>query len=96
MKVDELTLVEWQGIIDTCGLPSTPARAMRCENTQLTIARFYGGITFNGHTYMYFEPWHQGERAMLLVRDDVVKYVCNLLKKRASAKADTVQEELGL
>ena len=96
MKVDELTLVEWQGIIDTCGLPSTPARAMRCENTQLTIARFYGGITFNGHTYRYFEPWHQVERAMLLVRDDVVKHAAKLKPAPKVRAPEAVQGELGL
>lgn len=92
----KLTLRQWKDIIHNCGLPTDVPRAFRCENTPLTIARHYGGITYNGKTYMYFEPWDNGGSAMLLVREDVVKYVCNLLNKRASAKADTVQEELGL
>lgn len=45
------------------------------RHTQFSIARHYGGINFNGHSYTYFPEQDQ------LWRDDVLKALAKLRKK---------------
>lgn len=111
MKVIEFNLLHWQDCLtkflaehkDETGQP-----AIRIENTQLTIARYYGGIKYNGRSYTYFEPKIPGHEpnpdgspfvAWLLVRDDFLRFATNEAKKMslATGKAnDTKQGELGI
>lgn len=61
----------------------TPYLIDGISNGMFSLARHYGGITFNGSDYKYF-PEHDE-----CVRADVVKYVAKLRKKRpATAKQD--------
>jgi hypothetical protein len=46
------------------------------QSTQLSIARYYGAITYNGQRYTYFAPGDE------LIRDDVLTWV----KKRREAQ----------
>ena len=109
MKVKDFNLQQWQDCLikfravnnDT----STPA-AMRCENTQLSIARHFGGITYNGEHYTYFEPVIPGEPnnpdgspyvAWLMVRDDFLRFATKEAKNidvKARTNNDVVQSEL--
>lgn len=54
-----------------------PARIYGWLNTQMSIARFYGGMTYQGHRYSIA----YGEPGDPLVRDDV-------LKREAKTKRD--------
>lgn len=46
-----------------------PERLYHWQNTQLSIARYYGGCTYNGHRYV-IAPNEEGQP---LVREDVLK-----------------------
>ena len=111
MKVKDFNLQHWQDCLkkflasrpDESGYP-----AIRCENTQLTVARYYGGITYNGKRYTYFEPIVPGHDpnpdgtpyvAWLLVRDDFLRFATEEAKKMDTAekkKTDATQGELGI
>ena len=84
------TLDEWSSAV-RCALAAkvikeeepTPA-AMRIENTQFTVGRYYGGMTYNNVHYTYFEPEINGHEpnadgspyvAWLMVQDDFVEYL---------------------
>lgn len=51
--------------------------------TQFSIARHYGGINYAGHFYAYFAATDE------LVRDDCLKLVAKLRKKKPVAKQET-------
>lgn len=92
----QLNLGEWQELLnrfkneaDKIQSPTLPI-AMRIENTQLTIARQFGGIKYNGQLYTYFEPLIPNHEpnpdgtpfvAWLIVRSDFLKWVKSELKK---------------
>ena len=94
MKITDIDINEWQRLLnqfkasgaDT--MPNKPA-AMRCENTQLSIARFSGGCTAYGERYMFFAPPIPGERnedgtqkcAWLVVREDFMRWAAKELKR---------------
>ena len=108
-KPEHLNLREWQNYLDRFSKeadkvksPTLPI-AMRIENTQLTIARHYGGIKYNGTEYTYFEPEIPEHApnpdgspyvAWLIVRNDFLKWVKaeirkeNTLAKKAKAKKE--------
>jgi hypothetical protein len=50
-------------------MSNTPDRIHNWQNSQLSIARFYGGIKFNGAGYTIAV----NEEGQPLVRDDVLK-----------------------
>ena len=91
MKVKDLNIGQWQELLMKfkAETKSTGFAAMRIENTQFTPARYYGGMTFNGERYTYFEPIIPGEKnedgsqtvAWLMVRDDFLKWVKKQIKK---------------
>lgn len=55
--------------LEECGLHRrTPYGMTNVRMTQFSIARFYGGITFNGDSYTYLP--HTDE----LIRNDVLKW----------------------
>lgn len=109
MKVKDFNLQHWQDCLtkflaehkDETGQP-----AIRIENTQLTIARYYGGIKYNGRSYTYFEPKISGHEpnpdgspyvAWLMVRDDFLRFATKEAKKMGSThsmKDDVTQGEL--
>lgn len=65
---------------------SLPCVISSVSRTQLSIARHYGVVTLNGHSYTYFPAGDE------LIRDDVLKWVTKLRKDadkhmRAEAKA---------
>lgn len=94
MKVTDLNIYEWQRLVNQFKasgantIPSQPA-AMRCENTPLSIARFYGGCTAYGERYMFFAPPISGERnpdgsqkcAWLVVREDFMRWAAKKLRE---------------
>ena len=68
--------------VEACGLHRrTPYGMTNVSMTQLSIARYYGGITFNGDSYTYLP--HTDE----LIRDDVLKW--KLKQKRAVKTSDS-------
>lgn len=80
MNVQELTITDWQELLTRYRKehPGVEGNlAMRIENTMFSIARFYGGMVLDGHTYTYFEPRIPGtdEVAWLVVRDDFLRWV---------------------
>lgn len=94
----DIDLYDWQQLIyrfkasNADKNPGVPC-AMRCENSQLSIARHYGGITYNGERYTFFAPPIPGEknddgtqkRAWLVVRDDFLRWAVRELKEGATA-----------
>ena len=111
MKVKDFNLQHWHDCLvkfreinkDT----STPP-AIRCEFTQFTTARHYGGMTYNGKKYTYFEPVVPDAPnnpdgspyvAWLMVREDFLRFAMKEAKKMESTqkkKDDSTQGELGL
>lgn len=97
IRPQDLNIHDWQAFMDEAKRLQTPPAfvkdgkplAMRIENTQLTIARHYGGMRVNGITYIYFEPEVPGEVndlgkpyvAWLLVRNEFLRWVSTKLKK---------------
>ena len=59
-----------------------PERIHGWQDSQLSIARFYGGITYKGHTYTIAVV----EKGAPLVRDDVL--VREAKARKAADKAD--------
>jgi hypothetical protein len=54
----------------------TPFNFSGVSNTQLSIARHYGAIKFQGQTYTYFPATDE------LIRDDVLKFVTKMRQKK--------------
>ena len=100
----DLNLAEWQEFIEEISFLDNPLSfmndgkplAMRIENTSLTIARHFGGCTYNEAHYVYFEPVIPGKLndkgkpyiAWIVVRDEFLKYVAERLKKAQMKKGD--------
>lgn len=61
--------------------PGPPERIHGWQNSQMSIARFSGGLTYNGHGYTIA----YGEPGQPLVRDDVLKREA---KAASEAKAE--------
>ena len=98
MKVKDFNLQHWQDCLTmflaTCRKISPPP-AIRIENTQFTTARHYGGMTYNGEKYTYFEPVIPGEPnnpdgspyvAWLMVRSDFLRFARQEAKNMDSIK----------
>ena len=70
-----------------------PERIHGWQDTQFSIARFYGGITYQGHTYTIAVA----EKGTPLVRTDVLMREAQVRKaadKAAKAQATKQQEQL--
>ena len=66
-------------------LPSdTPYAIRNVSQTQFSIARHYGGCSYNGQHYTYFPPGDE------LIRDDVFKLVAKT--RRAKKKKPTTKK----
>lgn len=56
MTEKELAAKQWADILAECPLErdhKNPLAFAGVQNTQMSIARFYGGIEYNGKTYIY-------------------------------------------
>ena len=69
--------------------PYPPERIHNWLNTQLSIARFAGGMTYNGHSYTiaYDEPGQP------LVREDVLAAEAKAAKQEKKHQRDEAQRE---
>lgn len=66
------------GGLDECPLHrKTPFGICNVRMTQFSIARFYGGIKFNGETFTYLPDTDE------LIRDDVLRWRVKQLKGEA-------------
>ena len=96
MKVKDFNIQQWQECLTkflaTC-MKISPPPAIRCENTQFTTARYYGGMMMNGEHYTYFEPLVPDMPcnpdgtpyvAWLMVRDDFLRFA-----KKEARKIET-------
>ena len=63
---------------------AAPERIYNWLNTQLSIARFYGGCTYNGASYAI--AWNEEEQP--LVRTDVLAKEQKASRKKAKEVAD--------
>ena len=93
MKVKDLTIQDWQELLDKWRKENPTAKsgaAIRIENTQFSSARYCGGMTFNGEHYTYFEPHDPSQPAnpdgtpyvaWLMVRMDFLSWVTKEVKK---------------
>ena len=72
---------------------NAPEKIYDWMNSQLSIARFYGGIDFNGYRYVI----DMGDPAHPLVRQDLLKKVKKEAKKvERSEKDKALLAQLGL
>jgi hypothetical protein len=63
--------------LDTCPLHrKTPFGVTNVSMTQLSIARYYGMINFNGYKYIYYPDTDE------LIREDVMKWKAKQLKTK--------------
>ena len=93
MKPQDLKITDWQNWLDkfnAANLNEKPYAAIRIENTIFSTARYFGGMTFNGEQYTYFEPVDERQPrnpdgtpyvAWLMVRMDFLRWVTAELKK---------------
>lgn len=65
----------------------TPFAISGVMNTQLSIARFYGGINYNGEGYTYMPDGDE------LIRNDVLAFVTKLRKKQRKTEKSEVQSK---
>jgi hypothetical protein len=71
-----------------CDLPTnSPYVINGVTHTQFSIARFYGGINFNGYSYAYDAGHDQ------LVRRDVLAWITKQRKAAAKAQRDADRAE---
>lgn len=77
-----LTQSEIDALQDSDLPRDTPYLICGVSQTQFSIARYYGGCTFNGASYTYLPDTDE------LIRDDVRKFVL-ALRRRKKAKPDT-------
>lgn len=103
-NLKKLDLHGWQSLLDKFLAEKNPkgSPAIRIENTQFTPARYYGGMTYNGSKYTYFEPVIPDEPnnpdgtpkvAWLMVRDDFLKFAKKEAKKTEESKRNSIQGE---
>lgn len=86
---------DWYGLPSHINGKFYPFEIHDPQNTQLSIARFYGGINYNGMHY-YVEPVGT-DGAWKLVREDVIKAYGDARKaerKATKAKQKKSQTEL--
>ena len=94
LAIDEMHSPKTSFLIDseiealqTSNLPrKTPFAIQGVMNTQLSIARFYGGIRYNGDGYTYMPDGDE------LIRDDVLNFVTKLRKKNRKTEQPQSQQ----
>ena len=98
MKIKELDIDGWQNLVSRflAAHPNAkPGAAIRIENTMLSTARYFGGMTYNGDQYTYFEPIDPRQPknadgtpyvAWLMVRMDFLQWATKELKRQANEK----------
>ena len=75
--------------LDDCPLHrKSPFGITNVTQTQFSIARYYGGINFNGCMYIYYP--HTDE----LIREDVMKWKAKQLKVKHKKQSENLQQEL--
>jgi hypothetical protein len=74
--------------LDACPLHrKTPFGVTNVSMTQLSIARYYGTINFNGYNYIYYPDTDE------LIREDVMKWKAKQLKAKHK-KNEKLQQKL--
>jgi len=74
--------------LDACPLHrKTPFGVTNVSMTQLSIARYYGAINFNGYKYIYYPDTDE------LIREDVMRWKAKQLKAKHK-KIEKTQEEM--
>jgi hypothetical protein len=75
--------------LDSCPLHrKSPFGITNVTQTQFSIARYYGGINFNGSMYIYYPDTDE------LIREDVMKWRAKELKKKHKNQSENLQKEL--
>jgi hypothetical protein len=75
--------------LDTCPLHrKSPFGITNVTQTQFSIARYYGGINFNGSMYIYCPDTDE------LIRKDVMKWKAKQLKTKNKKQSEDSQQEL--
>lgn len=76
--------------LDDCPLHrKSPYGITNVSMTQFSVARYYGGMNFNGSFYIYNPPTDE------LIREDVLKWRNKELKsKRKKKQNEELQEEI--
>lgn len=88
-KASFLTESEIEALQSSTLPRKTPFAIQGVMNTQLSIARFYGGIRYNGDGYTYMPDGDE------LIRDDVLLFVTKLRKKqRKTEKAEFTSKQM--
>jgi hypothetical protein len=73
--------------LDACPLHrKTPFGIANVLYTQLSIARYYGMINFNGYRYIYYPATDE------LIREDVMKWKAKQLKAKHKTRNELQQE----
>ena len=71
--------------LDDCPLHrKTPFGIANVTRSQFSIARYYGGINFNGARYIYYPDTDE------LIREDVMKWKAKRLKAKHGKQKDLI------
>ena len=75
--------------LDNCPLHrKSPFGITNVTQTQFSIARYYGGINFNGSMYIYYPDTDE------LIRQDVMQWKAKQLKAKHKKQSKNLQQEL--
>jgi hypothetical protein len=75
--------------LDACPLHrKSPFGITNVMQTQFSIARYYGGINFNGSMYIYYPDTDE------LIREDVMKWKAKQLNAKHKKQNENLQQEL--
>ena len=75
--------------LDACPLHrKSPFGITNVTQTQFSIARYYGGINFNGSMYIYYPDTDE------LIREDDMKWKAKKLKTKHKKQNEKLQQEL--
>jgi hypothetical protein len=86
--MSHLTEAEISALQDSKLDRATPYLIQGVSNTQLSIARHYGGCKFQGRSYSYIQPTDE------LVRDDVVKWLAKYRKAQKKVGAGETAQQM--
>lgn len=70
-----------------------PDEILNPRNSQLSIARFYGGCTFNGASYIVVPVGTEGD--WKLVRSDVLERMAAAAKEQRKARSEIERKKQG-
>jgi hypothetical protein len=80
MTDDECAAMDMAATLEGAFPPPYPLIYREVMNTQLSVARFFGGVKLNGHHFTYFPAGDE------LIRDDVLKWLTK--RRKAARKAE--------